>query len=266
MNIDKIALIYFSPTGTTRRVLEGIARGMQAREIDRIDVTPPAAETMEFNDLRADCAIIGAPVYSGRVPLIAAKRLERIRVHGIPAVIVAVYGNRAYEDALLELKTMAIESGFQPVACGAFIGEHSFSSAGAPIAAGRPDETDMRAADDFGSIVLKKVKSAPTIAALSPITVPGNTPFKECRTMHGISPQVHEESCTACGICAEACPTGSIAVNGAAATNPDTCILCHACVKGCPEQALFFDAPPLNSIVEKLLTVCAQRRDPEVYL
>lgn len=265
MNIDKIALIYFSPTGTTRRIIDRIASGMQAREIDRIDITPPSTETAEFDDLHADCAIIGVPVYSGRVPVTAAKRFARIRAHGIPAVIVVAYGNRAYEDALLELKTMAVEAGFLPVAGGAFIGEHSFSNDGAPIAAGRPDEKDMREAVDFGSMVLKKIRSAPSTAGLPPFSVPGNTPFKERRTMHGIAPLVHEKLCTACGICMEACPTGSIAVNGAAAADPGTCILCHACVKSCPEQAMFFDAPPLDLIVEKLLAVCTERREPEVY-
>ena len=36
------------------------------------------------------------------------------------------------------------------MAAGAFIGEHSFSRKGMPIAEGRPDESDLKQATEFG--------------------------------------------------------------------------------------------------------------------
>lgn len=61
-----------------------------------------------------------------------------------------VYGNRDYEDALLELRDTVASLGFTPLSAGAFIGEHSYSTAEMPVAAGRPDATDLQTARTFG--------------------------------------------------------------------------------------------------------------------
>ena len=98
MNIDKATMVYFSPTGTTKNILEGIIKGFQVSTVRQIDLTLP------------------------------------IKADQTPAVIVVVYGNRAFEDALLELFQLVKEAGFIPVAAGAFIGEHSYSTAATPIA------------------------------------------------------------------------------------------------------------------------------------
>ena len=49
------------------------------------------------------------PVYAGRVPALAVERLKGIKTSGVKFVIVAVYGNRAYEDALVEMQDVATE-------------------------------------------------------------------------------------------------------------------------------------------------------------
>jgi len=49
------------------------------------------------------------PVYAGRVPALAVERLKGIKTSGVKCVIVAVYGNRAYEDALVEMQDVATE-------------------------------------------------------------------------------------------------------------------------------------------------------------
>ena len=49
------------------------------------------------------------PVYAGRVPALAVERLKGIKTSGVKCVIVAVYGNRAYEDALVEMQDIATE-------------------------------------------------------------------------------------------------------------------------------------------------------------
>lgn len=266
MNIDRLSLIYFSPTGTTRRILNGIAGGISAAIIEQVDITPFVSETNKLHELRSDCAIIGVPVYSGRVPLTAVNRIKSFHANKIPAIIVVVYGNRAYEDALLELKNISLACGFIPVACGAFVGEHSFSGANTPIAPGRPDKKDIQDAAVFGARVLEKINGARSIHALPAFHIPGNHPYKERRPMQGIAPYVEKELCTLCGTCAAICPAGAITHHDTVAIDANTCILCHACVKNCPEHAMAFNAPLIKTLAEKLMIACGERKEPEVYL
>jgi flavodoxin len=127
-SLRSVHLIYFSPTGTTQKVLEAVARGLGAAHIERLDLTRQETTPADIREIRDAFAIIGTPVYAGRVPLKAVEALQLIRARNTPAVVVAVYGNRAYDDALLELADIAKKGGYKTVAAGAFIGEHSFST------------------------------------------------------------------------------------------------------------------------------------------
>jgi len=117
MDIHSVKLVYFSPTGTSKRIAEAIAKGVQV-SCEHIDLTPPTARTQEFEKLHDELAVIAAPVYSGRIPSEAVYRLRRLGADDTPAVLVAVYGNRHYDDALVELQDLAIELGIRPVAGG----------------------------------------------------------------------------------------------------------------------------------------------------
>lgn len=179
MNINSAKLVYFSPTKTTKKVVESIAQGIQVDMIEKLDLTPPEARTREFEELHDELAIIGAPVYGGRVPIDAVNRLQRLKGNDTPAIIVVVYGNREYEDALLELKDIAVEAGFKPVAAGAFIGEHSFANDTTLIANGRPDTDDLKKAGEFGKMIWKKLRDIQALDDMSPLHVPGNFPYRK---------------------------------------------------------------------------------------
>lgn len=43
------------------------------------------------------------------------------------AVPVVLFGNRNYDDALIELRNILAADGMHPIAAGALLGEHSFS-------------------------------------------------------------------------------------------------------------------------------------------
>ena len=60
-------------------------------------------------------------VFAPRVAETAMERLGKIRGKQVPAILIVVYGNRDYEDALIELRDYACEAGFIPVAAAAFI-------------------------------------------------------------------------------------------------------------------------------------------------
>ena len=153
MNISRIKIVYYSPTGTGKRTVEAIGKGMGLNH-DVIDLTPPDAELKIHSLAKDELAIIAAPVYSGRIPAVAINRIKKVKGDGTPAVLVTVYGNRAFDDALIELKDITEELGFKAVAGSAFIGQHSFDSEDSPIATGRPDSDDIRKAMDFGAKVM----------------------------------------------------------------------------------------------------------------
>ncbi len=260
-----VTLIHFSPTGTTRRILEAIAEGMGTPAAERIDITLPSHGSGLLHP-SSGCAIIGVPVYGGRVPPLAVKRLSSVSGNGIPAVLVAVYGNRAWDDALLELMLLASDRGFVPVACGAFIGEHSFSGDDTPIAPGRPDNDDIATARAFGERVLEKLKGGNAVTPLSADAIPGNLPHRDHLPNAGVTPRVDATLCTLCGICETVCPSETIAFDGAVTFHPGNCILCHACVKSCPEGALAFAEQGLRDLAKKLQALCAKRREPELFI
>jgi len=270
MNINSVKLIFFSPTQTTKRVLESIAQGIRVDTVETIDLTPPKARTRGFEEMRDGLAIIGAPVYGGRIPGDAAHRLRRLKAYDVPAVVVAVYGNREYEDALLELKDICVEAGFIPVAGAVFIGENTANYAldddFPKIAPGRPDTEDLMKALEFGRVVRKKVRDMCALDGLSPLQVPGNFPYREWGEPPGTSPATREDICDKCKVCAKVCPTAAIVVGDQVMTDQDACIMCCACVKYCPTGARVCDHTWMKQAGEWLSANCRERKEPESYV
>ena len=266
MNIDTLKLVYFSPTGTTKSILEGIVQGLQAETTERLDMTPPDASTRAIEKMHRELAIVGAPVYGGRLPPDAAQRLRRLKGSGSPAVVVVVYGNREYEDALLELSNLVTEAGFIPVAGGAFIGEHSFNNEAMPIATGRPDKQDLEKAAEFGKTIQEKMQGLDTLGEMVPLKVPGDFPYKKWSKWPGVAPSTQEAACIQCETCIAVCPTAAITMDGTPKTNTDACIVCCACVKACPTGARVADHPRIRQSQDWLSTNCSQRKEPETFL
>lgn len=265
MDIKSLKLIYFSPTKTTQKILEGIAEGIAPDSVQHIDLSPPDASTQTFEEMHDEFVIVGVPVYSGRVPLEAKKRLQRLKANNTPAAVVVVYGNREFEDALLELKNLASEAGFIPVAGGAFIGEHSFSNEATPIAVGRPDAEDLKKAKEFGKLIGNRMTSIHTLDEISLVAVPGAFPHRERGNPSKISPITRKTLCTTCGTCATVCPTAAITVNDSVITDATLCILCCACIKNCPTGARVMEEPHVKQIAEWLHENYSDRKEPEIF-
>lgn len=260
MEINKVKLVYFSPTGTSRMTAEAIAEGIGVKYV-HIDLTPPDAGNHRFE--ADELTILTAPVYGGRVPPIAAERMRELTGDDTPAVVVAVYGNRAYDDALLELRDIAAERGFRLVAGAAFIGEHSYSTPETPIASGRPDEADLEKAKEFGAEVKAKLDGLTQVPELS---VPGNRPYRERRTTEPRSPETDRGACILCGTCARVCPTGVVNVSDVVETVKVGCISCTACVKSCPTGARHWEDEGVRRGAARLHAKYSARREPEVFL
>lgn len=260
----EIDLITFSPTHTGATVARQVAAGFSSAT-DRVadhDLTLPGHEgpiTVEST------AIFVAPVYGGRVAETAVERFTAVHAAApgqTPAILLVVYGNRDYEDALVELRDIAIRQGFVPLAAAAFIGEHSYSrpDEGMPIAQGRPDADDQAAARRFGADARTKLDGGNWAVP----AIKGNVPYKIKGPSTPATPATDPDLCTGCGACIDACPTGivSLTPDGVAASNAAGCIKCCACLKFCPAGARHFDTP----YTAKLFQYFSARREPEYFL
>ena len=105
-------------------------------------------ETLGFGE--TDLVVFGTPVYAGRVPNVLLPFYGRIVGGGALAVPVVLFGNRNYDDALIELRNILAADGMHPIAAGAFVGEHSFSRV---LGADRPNAEDEALMDEFAARV-----------------------------------------------------------------------------------------------------------------
>lgn len=253
----KLYKVYFSPTGGTKKVADILSSPWECEktEIDLSDSTLDFGKIVMEKD---DICIAAGPVYGGRIPLMASENLRKLKGNGAKAVVVAVYGNRAYEDALLEMKDSVQEAGFSCEAGVAAIAEHSIAR---QFGAGRPDAEDEKQLTAFA----EKIKEAITDKnEESELHIPGNHPYKEYKVMP-MAPAVGD-SCVKCGLCGEKCPAGAISRENPLLTDKARCISCMRCITVCPKNARTLPAEMLAALSEKLGKVCADRKENELFL
>lgn len=275
--ITQVNALFFSPTLTTKKVTEAIAEGVAEAinaeyksniEFAPTDITTPALRNAATFDFNCNTLVVfGIPVYIGRVPNLLKEFLSSIKGKGAIGVPVVVYGNRAYDDALLELKDMMEGNDFKCIAGAAFIGEHSFSTT---LGGSRPNKEDLEIAQAFGKEIAGKLSGYNG----KKLEVPGNYPYKffDARNSQNkgidirkVQPLTNPEKCSNCGLCATLCPMGSINSQNCSEVT-GKCIKCCACIKRCPCGAKYFTDPTYlehKEILEKNFTHPA--KEPELF-
>lgn len=222
------AAVFFSPTGTSKKGVQAMA-GCFPGAIADIDLTVPAGIPEKTELYSQDFAVFGAPVYSGRLYKGCIDRFKTVMGHKTPCIVTVTYGNRDYEDALLELSELVKARGFIPVAAAALIGQHTYGE----IQIGRPDKEDLLQDIAFASEVIKAVENGGIYRA---VKVPGNYPYREGGNGHLVHIATKAD-CTECGLCAAQCPVGAISAENAACIDETRCIGCFRCIQLCPAGA-----------------------------
>ena len=253
MEINSVSAVYFSPGGSTKVVAKTVASALG--ECTERDFTSRAA-SLSFGE--GEAAVFAAPVFGGRIPGVFADFLASVKGEGTPAVVLAVYGNRDYDDALLELADAVKARGFRVVAAGAFIARHSMVTS---IAAGRPDEADKAAMSALG----EQVKAKLGRDDFTEPAIPGSRPYKKYGGVP-LHPSANRQRCIRCGKCARECPVGAIPLDEPFKTDNAKCITCMHCVYTCPNYARGLNPVMLAATRTMLKKACAAEKKPETFV
>ena len=274
MKISKVWGVYFSATGATEKIVTNIAMtvaGVSGSEYRACSFSLPDERARPLTFSKEDFVVLGIPVYAGRVPnLLLPFIKENIHGSGTLATAVTVFGNRDFDDALIELRDIMQENGFYCISAGAFVGEHSFSET---LGAGRPDAADMALAQKLGEETAAKILTL-SVPPSGAVPVKGNEPIRPYytpRDRHGntinilkVKPKTDGSKCLSCGLCSRVCTMGSIdPVNVSEITG--VCTKCCACVKRCPTGAKYFDDEGYLYHKQELEEMYAQRAGVELF-
>lgn len=266
MKISSLKLVCFSPTGTTNAILLGIAHGIDPGKGELTDITRPDARKQPLHISENELLVIAVPVYMGRVPALLTEWLHATKAHNTPVVCVVVFGNRVYEDALLELSDILTRCGCKPIAGAAFIGEHSFSNAEIPIAEHRPDASDLALAESFGQKIQTKLQSVSSVDQIDRITLPGCHPYRGDPNLWTVDFIAVGSGCVQCGVCAEGCPVGALDPKNSRAIDVKKCITCCACIRHCPNHARTMKPGMVRDAALRLSTLYKERKEPEFFI
>ena len=215
--------IVFSATGRTEKAADAFCSAF-----DRVEKIDLSAEVGVIAIPVDEICLIAAPVYGGCVPTPALENLAKVNGNGAKAVVMVVYGNRAYDGALVQLKAAAQNAGFTVVGGVAALAQHSLIT---DVAAHRPDENDVKQLKEFA----QKVQNLAAEGKLDvDIKLPGKLPSKQAKLP--VHPKATAD-CKGCGLCAQKCPAKAIPMDNPSLTDKSKCITCMRCVEICPQSA-----------------------------
>ncbi len=259
MNISQITGIYFSPTGQTKQVTELFISAFPERS-QTLDLTSYGKRPAYcFGENEA--VAVGAPVYAGRIPETASRRFASLHGRRTPAILLVTYGNRAYDDALMELSDILKRQGFLPVAAAAVVARHSIVP---EIAADRPDQEDIGRIKEFAVECEKLLKSLPGSSSIGELDLPGAHPLappERARFRMKVS-----GACNNCGTCIRECPEQVISRTDPRIMDEERCIGCMRCVALCETGARTLASQTFRSMRQNLKKLCSTPKKAEFFV
>jgi len=253
LNFKKLSKIYFSPSGSTGKIVNEIAKNFQM-DMENYDLLS-FDSNKNFDD---ELVVIGMPVFDGRIPEIARKRLENMKGNNTKAIVVLNYGNIDYGDALLELTELLKENNFNIVGICTTVSQHSLFN---EVGSNRPDSYDLKMINEFSHKIIEKLESG----VENELFVSGQKPFVGY-TNHNYTVDCDENLCIECNDCFYTCPEEAIPEENPMTTNMNDCTRCSTCISVCPENARSFGGDFYESQKDYAISNFTDRKDAEFYL
>lgn len=251
--MSNLYAIYFSATDTTSHCVNYICQGLGLKPTSTINLAD--GFDVDFPDFTSeDIVIVAAPVYGGRIPARVAESFARLKGNNAIAIALAVFGNRDYDDALLEISDILNSKNFRIVGSGAFIGQHSIFT---KVGVGRPDLDDEQELLHFGKTCKKAIEEN----KFGNIQVKGNRPYKKIAGVP-VHPKGSQAKCIKCGKCVSSCPVDAISIEKPWETDDSKCLTCGRCIHVCSQNARCNSGIAYNIIGAIFKAAFSKRKDP----
>lgn len=246
--------VFFSPTGGTKKVADVVCSGIGENCIN-VDLSK---KVDKFVLKQNDVCVVSVPSFGGRVPALATENLKNITANGAKAVLVCVYGNRAWEDTLSELQDVAESVGFVVVGGVAAVAEHSIFR---QFATGRPDKQDVAELEQFAQQIKQKLDSG----VFEKLVLEGSHGSYKPYGGSSFKPTANDE-CIECGVCATECPVCAIPNDNPKETDVQKCISCMRCISICPVKARGLDKDTINAVAQKMAPAFEGRKKNYLFI
>ncbi|MGL4805329.1 MAG: EFR1 family ferrodoxin [Bacteroidales bacterium] len=257
MQITKINALYFSATNTTKKIVKEIIKPFECPKVEYDLIKEPVRKEIEMSS--DELLVIGMPVYSGRIPYPAIESIKNFKGNQTPVVISCIYGNRHYDDALVEIQDLVEESGFKIVSAAAFIAQHSIMP---DVASNRPDQSDLYKIQNFSVQSARILSQLETVTDIQKIKIKGNRPYKVAGKIP-VQPQLISSLCNQCNTCISQCPVDAISATHN--TDKTKCISCGRCIYICPKKARKYKGVLYKIAKWKFTKDNKKRKEPEIF-
>lgn len=272
--IKKLHLVYFSPSGSTEKIVKCIASGIEGLEVETHDLLTSGSREKNYTFSSDDIVIMGM-MTAGKLFTLSDEIFACLHGNNTPFIGAASFGNSYYGIALNEMKERAEGRGFKVAALGAFIARHSLSP---EIGEGRPDAHDKEIMRDFGRRAYEKIIEGDLTLHEQPKT---NWSSSEQANKIIAYREAHREEpyelppsyktkeitddCIKCGACVQRCPVDAIDI-WAKTFDLDKCIGCWGCINRCPRHAIKSTSQEMADIMKYAASSFSKRLEPEILL
>jgi diguanylate cyclase (GGDEF)-like protein len=249
----KVHHLTFSPNGTTLKAGSFIANKLGEEIL--INVTTKYKRNFTTTVNENELLILSYPSYAGRIPKTFVDYLkDNVSIKGAKVVLVTTFGNRDFEDCLVEGEDIVKELGGNVIGATSVVAEHCYTNKLAP---NHPNQKDLLVLDEFAKIILSRFNGGNLCVA-----IPGNRPYRKGAEYLKpfYMPVLIAPKCIECNECVAVCPTRAMRFNDAS-----ICIHCCACINACPTKALSFIDERFLKIVDKLESNYTKVKETKYY-